>query len=217
MIDFNSLKQFSELQQKDVTENLIPIASEKEMLNANFVTEHTYKVIMRPAAGRYGSAISKVRIYTNDDTDYLVKSELLENTSSKTVFKITGNTDKEYVFPLTITAGSTYGGDDTYKPIKSFLDGGNVWVWLSAGGWYIPLTYEFECRNISTFQFQPNWNGHGNDGRYGSACIIQVYCDDKLVFDQPLNGLQSRSRINLKFSDYETCTSFVDVSPDSWY
>lgn len=213
MIDFNSLNKFLEKQIDDISENIIPIASEKEMLDANFVTAHTYKIIMKPAAGRYGSAISKVRIYTNDDTDYLVKSELLENTRSKTVFKITGNTDKEYVFPLTITAGSTYGG--TYNPINSFLDGGNVWVWLSAGGWYIPLTYEFECRNISTFQFQPNWNGY--DGRYGTECIVQVYCDDKLVFDQTISRLQSRSRINLKFSDYETCTSFVDISPDSWY
>lgn len=212
MIDFNSLKQFSELQQKDVMENLIPIASEKEMLNANFVTTHTYKIIMKPAAGPYGSAISNVRIYTNDDTDYLVKSELLEDSKLKTVLKMTGKIDKEYVFPLTITAGSTYG--DSYYPIRTLFGGTCEWVWLSAGGSYVPLTYEFECRNISTFQFQPNWNGH--EGRYGSACIVQVYCDNELVFEQTFSGLQRISRINLKFSDYETCTSFIDNGPGGW-
>ena len=217
MIDFNSLKQFSELQQKDVMENLIPVASEKEMLDANFVTAHTYKIIMKPASGPYGSAISRVRIYTNDDTDYLVKSELLEDTLLKAVLKITGNTDKEYAFPLTITAGSTYWDSyygPIYYPIRTLLDAGNVGTWLSAGGSYVPLTYEFECRDISTFQFQPNWNGH--NGRYGSACIVQVYCDDKLVFEQTFSGLQTLSRINLKFTDYETCTSFIDNGPGGW-
>lgn len=191
-------------------ENLIPIASEKEMLNANFVTTHTYKIIMKLAAGPYGSAISNVRIYTNDDTDYLVKSELLEDSKLKTVLKMTGKIDKEYVFPLTITAGSTYG--DIYYPIRTLF--GGTCVWLSAGGSYVPLTYEFECRNISTFQFQPNWNGH--EGRYGSACIVQVYCDNELVFEQTFSGLQRISRINLKFSDYETCTSFIDNGPGGW-
>lgn len=212
MIDFNSLNKFLEKQIDDISENIIPIASEKEMLNANFVTTHSYKIIMKPAAGPYGSAISNVRIYTNDDTDYLVKSEILENTSLKTVLKMIGKIDKEYVFPLTITAGSTYGG--IYYPIRTLLDAGNVGTWLSAGGSYVPLTYEFECRNISTFQFQPNWNGH--DGRYGSACIVQVYCDNELVFEQTFSGLQTLSRINLKFTDYGTCTSFVDKGSGGW-
>lgn len=36
MIDLNSLKQFTELQQKDVTENLIPIASKDNLLYGVF-------------------------------------------------------------------------------------------------------------------------------------------------------------------------------------
>lgn len=215
MIDFNSLNKFLEKQIDDISENIIPIASEKEMLNANFAMPHTYKVVITPTShNNYGSSVSLTRIFINDDTDYLkVKTVKTDSTYSATV-DMTENSTQKSTYPMTISSGNT-ATEGNYKVYNSLTDAG--WVWLASG--VGTITYSFDCMNISNFRFQPNWNGHGGGYYYRRCCrgcTVKVYCDDKLIFDKSFSSLDYLARINLKFSDYETCTSFIDNGPGGW-
>ena len=180
------------------------------MLDACFDRVHTYKFVLNAAVGYDGPGISRVEIFTNKDTDYLVMSKLISNSDTFSQMDVTGNTNKKYVFPLTISATSSYYG---YGVIRSFLQGGNPWVWVSN---YTrdTLTYDFDCKSISTFRFQPNWNGHKN--RWSDNCYVTVYCDGEQIFYKYFTRLGDVSRINLKFSDYRTCTDTIDAGPGGW-
>ena len=209
MLDLNGLKKYNSFA---TSELLPPIATENDMLDACFERVHTYKFVLNAAVDEYGSGISRVEIFTNKDADYLVMSKLISNSDTFSQMDVTGNTNKKYVFPLTISATSCYNSG--YQVRNSFLQGGNSWVWLSRGT-RDALTYDFDCKSISTFRFQPNWNGFKH--RSSDNCYVTVYCDGEQIFYKYFTGLGYVSRINLKFSDYRTCTDTIDNGPGDWF
>ena len=125
------------------------------------------------------------------------------------------DSDDNTIYDVHVTAIDTYLNGTTNKVLKSFYDCGLYKIldtetpnysddwYLSNGGSYKPLTYEFNVSNLSTFQFFPNRGCMYI--RYSTNCYVDVYCDDNLILSNYLEKLSYNSLIKVKFDDYETC------------
>ena len=139
------------------------------------------------------------------------------------------NSGNNTIYDVRVTAIDTYLNGTTNRVLKSFYDCGLYEIldtetpnnsddwYLSNGGSYKPLTYEFNVSNLSTFQFFPN-RGCMYSSRYADDCYVDVYCDDNLILSDHRDKLSYNSMIKVKFDDYDTChTEEILVPVESRY
>ena len=227
MIDLNSLTLYKEKINSYIDENVLTFPTQSN-INSLFNEIHKYKIIIKTSNTSSGSPIACVRIKTDDDKFVLTNVKTVKDKNTECIMNcVKKNSDDNTIYDVHVTAIDTYSNSTTYRVLKSFYDCGlyeildtetsnhfDVW-YLSNGGSYKPLTYEFNVSNLSTFQFFPNYGCfYGDD--YPDNCYVDVYCDDNLILSDYLNKLSYNSMIKVKFDDYDTCHTeeiLVPVKP----
>ena len=227
MIDLNALTLYKEKINSYIDENVLTFPTQSK-INSLFNGVHKYKIIIKTSNASYGSSVACVRIKTDDDKFVLTNVETVKDEYKECIMNcVKKNSGNNTIYDVHVTAIDAYSNSSQNKVLKSFYDSGLYKIldtetpnnsddwYLSNGGSYKPLTYEFNVSNLSTFQFFPN-RGCMYSSRYAENCYVDVYCDDNLILSDYLNKLSYNSMIKVKFDDYDTCHTeeiLVPVKP----
>ena len=216
MIDLNSLTLYQKKISSYIDENVLTFPTQSN-INSLFNEIHKYKIIIKPSNAGYGCAVACVRIKTDDDKFVLTNVETVKDEYNECIMNcVKKNSGNNTIYDVHVTAIDAYLNSSQNKAIKSFYDSGLYEIldtetpnkvddwYLSHGGSYKPLTYEFNVSNLSTFQFFPN-RGCMYVTRYSGDCYVDVYCDDNLILSDHRDKLSYNSMIKVKFDDYDTC------------
>ena len=227
MLDLNSLTLYKEKISSYIDENVLTFPTESK-INSLFNEIHKYKIIIKTSNASYGSSVACVRIKTDNDKFVLTNVKTVKDKNTECIMNcVKKNSNNNTIYDVHVTAIDAYLNTTANEVLKSFYDCGlyeildtetpnNFDDWyLSNGGSYKPLTYEFNVSNLSTFQFFPN-RGCMYSSRYADNCYVDVYCDDNLILSDYLDKLSYNSMIKVKFDDYDTCHTeeiLVPVKP----
>lgn len=183
IIDLSSISEYAN-KQKEYISTILNAATEKEITRAFSVEPRIYKFVINPQnvhySGEYGYRdLRDFNIIQSDESEYLLK-KYTTDTLSKCVAVMypSGEVTEEYTVTITGTGFSSpypYHNDTIQGILKNRSYGRGL---ISGHG---AVTITFPCFDLGkvTVYIQ------------GGACVLQVYCDDELLFNTPYNVISS--------------------------
>lgn len=173
IIDLSSISEYTN-KQKEYINTILNTATEKEIARAFAVEPRIYKFVINPqikhdGGGWYYRVLSDFNIIQSDESEYLLK-EYTTDTLSKCVAVMypSGKVTEEYTVTITGKGYWSLWNSDNIQGILKHHSYGRAL--LSGDG---AVTITFPCFDLGKVTF------YVQDG----PCVLQVYCDDELLFN----------------------------------
>ena len=173
IIDLSSISKYTN-KQKEYISTILNTATEKEIARAFAVEPRIYKFVINPQTIQYSSGwayrnLSDFNIIQSDESEYLLK-EYTTDTLSKCVAVMypSGKVTEEYTVTITGTGYKSLWNSDNIQGILKHRSYGRG---LLGGDGAVTIT--FPCFDLGKVTF------YVQDG----PCVLQVYCDDELLFN----------------------------------